>query len=70
MVRYVVYEENTLGVVRDESLPHVWLEVLAANANGRNPKNGPTVVPRDDLRDATKEDFDRLRLHAPPGMFN
>lgn len=64
MARYVVYEENTLGIVRDETLQFVWLEVLASNYKGRNPKNGPTVVDRDSLRDATIEDFDRLRLCA------
>lgn len=64
MKRYVVFEENTLGIVRDESLPYVWMEPLAANHQGRNPKNGPTVVDRDELRDATLEDFDRLRLCA------
>ncbi|QXV74146.1 hypothetical protein [Rhizobium phage RHEph12] len=64
MIRYVVHEENTLGIVRDESLPFVWLEPLASNVNGRNPKNGPTVVNRDEYRDATLEDFDTFRVCA------
>ncbi|QIG74807.1 hypothetical protein [Rhizobium phage RHph_N46] len=72
MVRYVVHKENTLGLIRDrvDVMQFVWLEVLAANVDGFNPKNGPTVVDYDDLRDATIEDFDRLRLHPPPGLFN
>src|SRR3546814_20377456 len=62
--RYFVSNENTLCYQQPGM---TMLGVLASNIDGRNPINGPfyasTLV---QIRPATREDFDRLRVILPP----
>lgn len=67
ITRYVVLNEHTLGVmfVRQS----LWLEVLAGILwkGGHHWINGPVVLSprRDQIRPATRADFDAFRVVAP-----
>ncbi len=63
MLKYVVVNENTLGIIRAET-PNT-LEVLFGSVikGGYDWKNGPVPIsPSDDIRPATKSDFDNFRV--------
>ena len=62
--RYFVSNENTLCYQQPGM---TMLGVLASNIDGRNPINGPFYAsPLDQIRPATREDFDRFRVTLPP----
>ena len=62
--QYFVSNENTLCYQQPGM---AMLGVLASNIDGRNPINGPFYAsPLDQIRPATREDFDRFRVTLPP----
>lgn len=62
--QYFVSNENTLCYQQPGM---AMLGVLASNIDGRNPINGPFYAsPLDQIRPATREDFDRFRVALPP----
>lgn len=62
--QYFVSNENTLCYQQPGMTMY---GVLASNVDGRNPINGPFYAsPLDQIRPATREDFDRFRVTLPP----
>lgn len=62
MIRYYVYEKNTLGYVNDE-YPNSFAP-LSSNVKGYDPKNGPIYFDVFKAVIATKTDFDNFRVDS------
>lgn len=66
-LRYVVVDENILGIIRASHPYQVEVLVSSVIKGGPDPKNGPYPIKYDAVvRDATEEDFKAFRL-SPRG---